>query len=113
MAISIGVIFLPTLLTGSAAVIYTVPASPATSTLVNGRVRFTNTTTGSIAVTLYAVPAAGSPGAGNCQMNAEALAANAHVDVDLPIMGAGATIQAFAGTASDITISCIAGALSS
>jgi hypothetical protein len=44
-------------------------------------------------------------------MNGESLAANAHVDVDVPLMGAGATIQAFAGTASDITMSALAGVL--
>ena len=113
MAISIGVLFNPTVLTGSAAVIYTVPASPATTTLVNGRVRFTNTTTTSIAYTLYAVPSAGSPSAANCICNAEALAQNTHVDIDIPLMGPGATLQAFAGTASDITMSAIAGYLSS
>jgi hypothetical protein len=111
MAVSIGVLFNPTVLTGSAAVIYTVPSTPSTTTLVNGRVRFTNTTTGPIAVTLYAVPSGGTAGAGNCEMNGESLAANAHVDVDVPLMGAGATIQAFAGTASDITMSALAGVL--
>jgi hypothetical protein len=111
MAVSITALFSPTVLTGSAAVIYTVPANPTTTVLSNGRVRFTNTSAGSRAITLYAVPAAGSPGAGNCLMNAETLAANAHVDVDIPLMGPNATIQAFADTASDVTMSALAGVL--
>jgi hypothetical protein len=97
MAVSIGVLFSPT--------------SPATTTLANGRVRFTNTSNAAQAITWYAVPNAGSPGAGNCQMNAESLSANAHVDVDVPLLGPGATIQAFAANASDVTISALAGVL--
>jgi hypothetical protein len=111
MTISVGVLFNPTVLTAEAAIIYTVPASPPTTTLANGRVRFTNTSNASQAVTLYAVPSAGTPGAGNCQMNAETLAANAHVDVDIPLMGPGGTLQALAGNASDVTISALAGLL--
>lgn len=111
MAVSIGVLFNPAQLTGSATTFYTVPASPATTTLANGRVRFTNTSNASRAITLYAVPNAGSAGAGNCQMNAETLAANAHVDVDIPLMGPGATIQAFADVTADVTISALSGTL--
>jgi hypothetical protein len=111
MAVSIGPLFAPTVLTTGAVVIYTVPASPATTTLANGRVRFTNTSSGSVSITLYAVPAAGSPGAGNCEMNAEALAQNTHVDVDVPLMGPGATIQALASAGTAITMSAIAGVL--
>jgi hypothetical protein len=113
MAVSIGVLFAPTVLTGSAATVYTVPATPATTTLINGRVRFTNTSSASRAITLYVVPSGGTGGAGNCQMNAEALAQNTHVDVDLPIMGPGGFIQAFADAASDVTISALAGILTS
>lgn len=111
MAITVAALFAPTVLTGSAATIYTVPTSPGTTTLVNGRVRFCNTSNASRAITWYAVPASGSAAAGNAQMNAEALAANAHVDVDVPLMGAGATIQAFADAASDVTMSLLAGVL--
>jgi hypothetical protein len=111
MAVSIGVLFSPTVLTGSVATIYTVPATPTTTTLANGRVRFTNTANAPVSVTWYAVPASGTAGPGNCQGNAESIAANAHVDVDVPLMGPGGTIQALAGTANDITMSALAGVL--
>jgi len=111
MAISITNLFAPTVLTAAAATIYTVPTSPTTIVLARGRVRFTNTSAGSRAITAYAVPAAGSAAAGNCFMNAEALAANAHVDVDLPLMPAGAFLQAFADVASDVTITALDGIL--
>jgi hypothetical protein len=111
MAVQVTTLFAPTVLTASAAVIYTAPASPSTTVLTNGRVRFTNTSAGARSITAYAVPAAGSPAAGNCFMNAEALAANAHVDVDVPLLGPGGTLQALADVTSDVTITALSGVL--
>lgn len=111
MAVQYAVLFNPTLLTGSAAVIFTMGASPASLVLVNGRVRLANNSGSPIAVTLYAVPSAGSPGVGNCIYPGVSLAANAIVDVDIPEIGPGWTLQGFAGTASEITISPISGFL--
>jgi hypothetical protein len=111
MAILIAPLFAPSQLTASAATIYTVPATPATSTLSRGRVRFTNTDTASRAITAYAVPSGGTAGVSNVFMNAESLAANAHVDVDVPLLGAGGTIQAFADVASKVTIHALDGIL--
>ena len=113
MAVSIGVLFNPTVLTGSAATIYTVPSTPSSTTLINGRVRFTNTSNATQAVTWYAVPNGGSAGAGNCQGNAETIAANAHLDIDVPLLGPGGFLQAFAGNASEVTMSALAGILTS
>ena len=86
-------------------------ASPSTLVLSRGRVRFTNTSAGSRAITAYAVPSGGSAGAGNCFMNAEALAANAHVDVDLPLLGPGGIFSAFADVANDVTVEPLDGLL--
>jgi accessory colonization factor AcfC len=44
-------------------------------------------------------------------MNAEALAANAHVDVDVPLLGPGGTLQALADVTSDVTITALSGVL--
>lgn len=111
MAITIGTLFAPAQLAAAVATIYTVPANPATSVLSRGRVRFTNTDTVARAITAYGVPSAGTAGATNIFMNAESLAANAHVDVDVPILGAGGTIQAFADVANKVTISALDGVL--
>jgi hypothetical protein len=111
MAVQVTALFAPTVLTGTVATIYTAPASPATTVLAQGRVRFTNTSNASRAITAYAVPAAGTAGAGNCFMLAEALAPNTHVDVALPLLGPSGTFQAFADTASDVTVFPLSGTL--
>lgn len=111
MAISIVRLFAPTQLTASAATIYTVPTAPTTTVLSRGRVRLANTSAATRQITLYAVPSGGSAGAGNNIFPAESLAANAHVDVDLPLMSIGDFLQGFADTASDVTISALDGIL--
>lgn len=109
MALTIKQLFEPVVLGNSVALIYTNPASPTTSTLRNGRVRFTNTSSGPVSITAYAVPLAGAAGAGNCFMNAETLAANMHIDIDLPMLGPGDFISAFASAAASVTMSALDG----
>ena len=58
-------------------------------TLRNGKMRFSNTTNASKTLTAYAVPFGGSAGSANAFMTAESLAANTHVDVDIPMLAAG------------------------
>lgn len=111
MAVLITSLFASSQLTGSATTFYTVPSQPTTTVLSRGRVRFTNTDSASHAITAYAVPSGGAAGVGNVFMDAESVAANSHVDVDLPLMGPGATLQAFADTASKVTILPIDGVL--
>jgi hypothetical protein len=113
MAVQVTTLFAPTQLTASAATIYTMGSSPSTLALTNGRVRFTNTDSGSHQVTAYAVPSAGTAGAGNCFMNAEAIAPNTHLDVALPLLGPGMTFQAFADAASKVTVTPLNGILQS
>lgn len=109
MAITYQKIFEPTVLTTSAVTIFTVPATPATTLFRGGRVRFTNTNTVAVSVTAYAVPLAGSASAGNAITNAQSIPPNISVDIDVPLMKAGDFFQALAGTATSITIHCIAG----
>lgn len=111
MAVTVSYLFQPTQLGATAAVIYTAPASPASTVLSRGRVRFTNTSSGARAITAYGVPSGGSAGAGNCFMNAESLAANTHVDVDLPLLGPGGAFEAFADVANDVTVHALDGIL--
>lgn len=102
---------MPTVLTTSAATLYTVPASPGTNLLRGGRVRLTNTTAGAVTATLYAVPSAGTAGVGNAFVSAKSIAANDFLDVDVPIMPAGSFIQALAGAGTSITAHMISGSL--
>lgn len=96
--------FAPAALTNAAATYYTVPASPTSSLLRNGRVRFTNTDSAAHTVTAYAIPSAGSASAANCIANAEAIAPNTHLDLDLPLMKAGDFLQAKADANTSVTI---------
>ena len=98
-----------TVLGTSAAAMFTVPASPLSTLLRGGRMRFTNTSGSAATVTAYNIPAAGSVSAANAFLNAKSIAANDYLDIDLPLMGAGATLQAFAGTAAAISAHMITG----
>lgn len=111
MTISYSRLFDPAQLGGAAATIYTVPSTPSTSLLRGGRVRLVNTTGAAATATLYAVPASGSASAANAILNAKSIASNDYLDIDLPLMAAGATLQGFSGTANAITISALAGSI--
>ena len=107
---SFGKLFAPSQLAATpGGTIYTLPANIATNFIGNGRIRLTNTDSATHQVTAYMVPASGSAGAANCFLNAESIAANTHLDVDLPQMGPGDFLVAFADTASKVTIHCLLG----
>ena len=111
MTIQITALFAPVQLTGTAATIYTVASSPGTLTLARGRVRFTNTDTVARAVTAYAIPSGGTAGASNSFMNATTIPPNDFRDVDVPVLGPGGFIQAFADVTLKVTMFCIDGIL--
>jgi hypothetical protein len=111
MAITYSKLFEPTVLTTSAATLFTVGATPTTNLLRGGRVRFTNTTAGAVTVTAHAVPLAGSAADGNAILKAKSIAANDYLDVDLPMMKAGDFFQALAGAGASITAHLIAGSV--
>ncbi len=111
MAISYQKLFPPTLLTTSDATIYTVPSVPASTLLRNARVRLTNFTTVATTGRVHAVPSAGSISTTNAFFYEITVPANDYVDVDVPIMAAGDTIQARAGTTSAVNIQAISGGL--
>jgi len=89
----------------------TVPSSPLTTLLRGGRIRLVNTTGAAVTATLYAVPSAGTAAAGNAFVSAKSIAANDYLDVDVPIMPAGATLQALASAATSITAHMVGGGL--
>lgn len=113
MTIVYNKLFGPTLLITSAAIIYTVPASPTTSLLRNGRVQLTNTSSAAVAATMYAVPSAGTPTVTNEILPVVSIGPNQTLPVDLPQMSAGDTVQALAGTAGAINIQALDGVIQS
>ena len=94
----------------SADVLITVPSTPTTTLLINGRVRFTNHTAGAVTITAWAVPSGGSAGTTNICLPSTSIGANSYIDVDVPQIAAGGTFEAQAGAATSITASCIDGA---
>ena len=111
MALSVVQLFQPVQLAAAAAVLYTMPASPATSVLKNGRVRLTNTSASAVPVTLYAAAAATASNAASCCLSAQSIPANSYIDVDIPTLTAGDTLRGFAGTANVITMHELGGIL--
>lgn len=107
MAVTVAPLFNPTLLTGAAATIYTVPSSPTSLVYGNVRVRFTNVAAVPASVTAYAIPSGGTATATNTCLNAVSIAVNGYLDVDVPMLGPGGFFQAFGSIASDITVSCL------
>lgn len=95
---------------GSPEVLFTVPTTPSNSLLINGRVRFSNHTTGAVSITAWAVPAAGSPSDSNIALPETTIGTNDYLDVDVPQLSAGGTFRAQSDTASSITAQPIDGA---
>lgn len=93
--------------------LFTVPAAPAASILRNGRVRFSNTTAGAVTIKAWGVPAAGAAGDTNVILPTVSIPANDYIDFDVPILAAGAFMQAQAGAATSITASHVDGFIQS
>lgn len=110
MAFQILSLFDPTVLTNTVAAIYSAPAS---TTLYRGRARFTNTDTVTRTVTSYYVPTGRNADPTTIFMNAEGIAPNTHIDIDLPMMSGGAVFYAFASVGAVIIVTAIDGVLSS
>jgi len=110
LTITITQLFAPTVLSTGAATIYTVPSTPP-SVLPNLRVRFVNTTAGPVTITAFAIQPGGAAGTANCVANAESIAANAHLDLDIPVLPSGGFFQAQASANTSVTVSELAGVL--
>lgn len=110
MSITYSAFFTPTVLGVAAATLGSVvPATPTSTLLRGGRIRLTNTTAGAVTATLYAVPSAGTASSANAFLSGKSINANDYLDVDVPIMPAGAFIQGLAGSAASITAHMLSG----
>lgn len=111
MTISYAKFFQPLLLTVADQTVYTVPAVPAGVTLRNARVRLTNFTTADTTAQLFAVPSAGASSTTNTFFYNVTVPHNDYVDVDVPVLAAGDSIHALAGTATSVNIQAMSGGL--
>lgn len=81
----------------------TVPASPTGTVLLNARVRFSNHTGGAVDITAWAVPSGGSAGTTNVCLPTTSIAAGDFIDLNVPQIAAGGTLEAQSGAATSIT----------
>jgi hypothetical protein len=110
MAITFSQLFAPNQVNDAAVeTLYTVPTTNATTIVRNMRVRFSNTTALACTIEAWAVPQSGSASDSNCCLPETTLAAYNFMDIDVPVMAAGDTFRAQAGTAASITAVCIDG----
>lgn len=110
MTVQVIQMFAPTVLTTSAATLYT-SGGIANSVTGVGRVRFTNTTAGPVTVTAYAVPSGGTAGVGNCFFDQQIVPALGILETDVPVLVFGQFLQALASANTSITIQALSGAV--
>ena len=108
MALNYAKLFEPAALTATVATYYTVLAP---NTLRNATVRLTNVTAAPVTATVHAVPLSASATASNAILYGYAVPANSYIDLTIPTLKTGDTIQALAGAATSITIHCLDGVL--
>ena len=93
--------------------LFTVGASPTTNLARNVRVRFCNTTAGPVTIKAWVVPPAGAAADANVCLPTKSILANDFLDLDVPVMVAGAFMQAQAGAAASITAEMLDGFIQS
>lgn len=109
MTITYDKFFYPTVLSSTVATLLTIPATSATTLLRGARIRFTNTASIPLTVTAYAVPPSGAASAANVFAYAKSVPINDYIDIDVPIMPAGALLQALCSVGSGVTAHMISG----
>lgn len=109
MAINYQKFFAPQVLAVTVAVIYTVPATPISNLFRGGRVRLTNATSAPKTARLHAVPAAGAVADVNAFFFDQTVPAFGYIDVDVPILAAGDTIQGLASATPGVGIQAMTG----
>lgn len=108
MALNYAKLFEPAALGTSVATYYTVAAP---NTLRNASVRLTNVTAAPVTATVHAVPLSASATAANAILYGYSIPANGYIDLSIPTLKVGDTIQALAGAVTSITIHCLDGVL--
>lgn len=104
MANQFSQLFTPTVLGTTSGVIYTMPTTPTTTILRNGRVLLTNYSAAIRTVTLYADVAATASSDVNAFTKTLSVPVGGTVPVDLPVMKAGETLRGLADAATSVTI---------
>lgn len=101
-------LFEPTQLGTTITTIFTAQADPTTTVIKNMRIRLTNTSSSVLQATLYCVPSGSSASTANQFLCQSGVAVNGYVDIDVPSMAAGDSLQGLASGAG-ITVHEMAG----
>lgn len=110
MTISVIQMFPPTQLSSAPTTLYTLSGGNPAAVLGRGRARFTNTNTSTATtVTAYNIPSGGSATVANMFLNAAALPAAAFLDVDIPVIANGGTLQVKSPGSTDVVASAMDG----
>lgn len=91
--------------------IYTVPVDPATQQLLSAGIRVVNHGDATRNVTIYLVPSGDSADTTNIFLDQEQVKLQAHMDVVIPTLSAGDTIQMKQNAGTDITVHALGGTL--
>lgn len=114
MAINRSLLFTPKIIDNVAPDdVFLMPTTPATSLLVNGRVRFSNVTAGAITITAWAIPSGGTAINGTLCLPTVSISANSYLDMDIPQLGVSGKLQARAGAAASINVQPMDGFINS
>lgn len=114
MALSFQQLFAPRQVNNAAAdTLFTLPTTPGSTVLRNGRIRFVNTTGAFVTIKAWAVPSGGTPSDANLMLPVTSIATNGYVDVDVPMLSAGGFVAAQAGAAASVTAQFLDGFLQS
>jgi len=114
MAITFLQLFAPNIVDNAAPeTLFTIPASPGTNLLRNGRVRFSNYTAGAVTIEAWSVPSGDTEGDDNICLPVTSLPANSYLDLDIPVLAAGGFFSAQAGAATSITATQLDGFIQS
>lgn len=103
--------FAPTVLTTSAATLFTNNQGAATALFMRGRIRFTNTSASAVTVNAWGIPSGGTEGNGNNFCPNQSIPANQFLDIDVPVLAFGAFVQASASAATSVTAHSLDGIL--
>lgn len=110
--ISFRKLFEPTMLTTSAAEVFSLDIT-SSALLNNGRVRLTNVTASPATVTLYVVPSGGAAAIANAIAVAYSIGANDYAEINLPTMKNGDALHGLASAVDSINVQQAGGGISS
>lgn len=109
MAVQVIQMFPPTIMTTSPVSVFVMPAAPTQQVLNRGRIRFTNTDTVAHTVTAYELVSGSTVTSSFCP--ALNVPPNSNLDIDVPVIAAGGTIQAFASIGTVVIAHALDGVL--